>query len=116
MDLGAITQTTEYRLGIALALGLLVGVERERRKGAGAHRAAAGIRTFAMVTLLGALASLAPIALLALAFAGVVALTVLAYGRNRESDPGATTEVALLVMFDDPTITTSRLFPACENR
>ncbi len=94
-----ITQTTEYRLGIALALGLLVGVERERRKGAGAQRAAAGIRTFAMVTLLGALASLAPTALLATAFLGIVALTVLAYGRSRESDPGATTEVALLVMF-----------------
>ena len=99
MSLGAITQTVEYRLGIALALGLLVGVERERRKGAGADRAAAGIRTFGMVALLGGVAALGPTVLLAVAFVGVVALTVLGYARRRESDPGETTEVALLVMF-----------------
>ena len=109
LNFGAITQSQEYRLGIALALGLLVGVERERRKGTGAHRASAGIRTFGIVALLGAVGALGPTALLVLAFGGVVGLTVLGYLRSRESDPGATTEVALLVMFlvgrltmDDP--------------
>ena len=99
VSFGAITQSVEYRLGIALALGLLVGVERERRKGAGPRRAAAGIRTFGVVALLGGVAALGPTLLLAVAFAGVTALTVLGYARERESDPGATTEVALLVMF-----------------
>ena len=40
------------------ALGLLIGAERERRKLAGPMRGAAGIRTFAVATLLGALALL----------------------------------------------------------
>ena len=41
---------------VALGCGLLVGIERERRKGRGPHRGAAGMRSFALVTLAGALA------------------------------------------------------------
>ncbi len=93
------TQTPEYRLGIALALGLLVGVERERRKGVGSHRAPAGIRTFAIVTLLGALAAHLSPFVLAIGFVAVVVLAAVAYARDKGADPGATTEVALLVMF-----------------
>ena len=40
------------RLGVALALGLLVGMQRER-----ASKTEAGVRTFAIVTLVGALAA-----------------------------------------------------------
>jgi uncharacterized membrane protein YhiD involved in acid resistance len=40
-------------LAAALGIGLMLGVERERRKGRGRGRAPAGIRTFALVTLLG---------------------------------------------------------------
>lgn len=82
---------------VALALGLLVGLERERRKGEGPGRGAAGVRSFALATLLGAIATHVggPWALLA-TFAGVAALTALSYARDRGDDPGVTTEIALL--------------------
>jgi len=99
VGVGGVTQTIEYRLGIALALGLLVGVERERRKGQGGHRTPAGIRTFAIVTLLGAVAALLSPVLTAIGFVGVAALAALGFAKDKSPDPGATTEVALLVMF-----------------
>jgi uncharacterized membrane protein YhiD involved in acid resistance len=43
----------EWRLAVAPSIGLPIGGERERRKGKGADRGAAGIRTFALVALLG---------------------------------------------------------------
>ena len=42
-------------LAAALGCGLLIGVERERRKGSGPHRAFAGLRTFALTCVAGAL-------------------------------------------------------------
>ncbi|MEQ1694706.1 MAG: MgtC/SapB family protein [Hyphomicrobiaceae bacterium] len=39
---------------VALGIGLLIGIERERRKGEGPRRAAAGLRTFAITSFLGA--------------------------------------------------------------
>ncbi|HET9448624.1 MAG TPA: MgtC/SapB family protein, partial [Steroidobacteraceae bacterium] len=42
-------------LGVALAIGLLIGIERERSKGSGPHRGVAGLRTFALTSLAGAL-------------------------------------------------------------
>jgi uncharacterized membrane protein YhiD involved in acid resistance len=41
---------------VALGAGLLIGIERERRKGAGPDRALAGVRTFTLTSLAGALA------------------------------------------------------------
>jgi uncharacterized membrane protein (DUF4010 family) len=84
-------------LSVALGIGLGVGAERERRKGRGAGRAAAGIRTFTVAALLGAVAQLLGGAVLAVAVAGVGALAVLAYRRSAAADPGLTTEVALLL-------------------
>ena len=43
---------------LALGIGLLIGLERERRKGEGPDRGAAGIRSFALVSVSGALAQL----------------------------------------------------------
>ncbi len=92
-------------LAVALGVGLLVGIERERRKGSGPGRGAAGMRTFALVTLAGALAqSLAPGALVAVGALAVATLAALAYWRGARSsdaagDPGLTTEVALLVAY-----------------
>jgi uncharacterized membrane protein (DUF4010 family) len=75
-------------------------VERERRKGTGRHRAAAGIRTFALVALLGGLAeSAGGAAVVAVAGAFVGAAAVAAYLRTDREDPGMTTEVALMVCF-----------------
>ena len=43
---------------MALGIGLLIGLGRERRKGEGPDRRAAGIRSFALVAVGGALAQL----------------------------------------------------------
>ena len=45
-------------LASALGCGLLMGIERERRKGRGPHRALAGVRSFTLVSLAGAVAAL----------------------------------------------------------
>ena len=45
-----------FNLSVALGIGLLVGAERERRKGPDKHRSAAGIRTFALSALVGGVA------------------------------------------------------------
>jgi uncharacterized membrane protein (DUF4010 family) len=87
-------------IAVALGAGLLVGVERERRKGEGPERSAAGVRTFAITALLAVLAALSESTLL-LGFSafGVIALTVVSYLRSRSDDPGLTTEVALIATF-----------------
>jgi uncharacterized membrane protein (DUF4010 family) len=84
--------------GLALGIGLLIGAERERRKGVGPARAPMGIRTFASVSLLGAVSfSLGDSTLLAVMAFAVAGLSVMAYRFSHEQDPGLTTEVALLL-------------------
>ncbi len=97
MDIPSLFQ----QLGIALGLGLLVGLQRES-----AASSLAGVRTFPLVTVLGTICGL-----LSQAFggwilaAGIIALTVIIYvGKIIEMskghpDPGITTEVAALLMF-----------------
>ena len=85
-------------LAVALGIGLLVGVERERRKGEGPSRSFAGLRTFANASLAGGVSFMAGgILLLATATAGVAILTAAAYRLTRGDDPGLTTEVALIL-------------------
>jgi len=85
------------RFGVALGIGLLIGLERERSKGEGPARRPAGIRTFALASLFGAVAfELGGVVLLAVAMAGVAALTLLSRASSRETDPGLTTEIGLL--------------------
>lgn len=87
-------------LAVALGCGLLVGVERERRKGSGPARRFAGLRSFALVSLLGAMAALTGVPGLVVAGAAFVAgLALLAYARDRSDDPGITTEVALMLTY-----------------
>lgn len=90
-------------LGIALGLGLLVGLQRQR-----ADSRMAGIRTFPLITLLGTVC-----ALLSSAFGGwVVAAGFLTVGvliavsnqaklrsEDKEPEPGQTTEAAALLMY-----------------
>lgn len=93
-------QGTLTSLALALGLGLLIGVERERRKGQGPTRQFAGVRSFTLVALLGAvLQLLGQVWLTAVAGALVAALVVVAYWRDRSNDPGVTTEVALFLTF-----------------
>lgn len=85
-------------LAVALGIGLLIGAERERRKGRGPSRAPAGIRTFSVASLAGFIGfTVGSELLLAVTTAGVIALTGLAYWRAREGDPGLTTEIALIL-------------------
>lgn len=96
-------------LGLAAALGggLLIGLERERRKGRGDRREAAGIRSFALAALGGGLAqTLQQPAVVALGALLVAALAAVAYWKSRERvlgqpapDPGLTTELALFITY-----------------
>ena len=85
-------------LAVALGIGLLIGAERERRKGEGPSRSPAGIRTFSITSLVGAISFIVGgEVLLAIATAGVILLTAAAYWRGHEDDPGLTTEIALIL-------------------
>lgn len=84
---------------MALGVGLLVGGERERRKRERPGGWSAGIRTFAVASIAGAISfMLGGVPLLAVAAGAVTVFTALAYWRTRDdSDPGITTEVALVL-------------------
>lgn len=85
---------------VALGGGLLIGIERERRKGTTAHRALAGVRTFTLAAVSGALAQgLGQPWLVAAGAALVLALVAIGYWRDRSRDPGVTTEIALFVTY-----------------
>ncbi len=81
---------------VAIGIGLLIGLERERHKGDGPAREPAGIRTFAIAALLGALTAQLHVAMLALAFGAVAVWLAISHYRRGQTDPGLTTEVALL--------------------
>jgi uncharacterized membrane protein (DUF4010 family) len=86
------------RLGAALAVGLLIGIERERSKGQGPRRAAAGVRTFTLIALTGAISLELGGLPTFLVIAGVVGVfAALSYVRSFRHDPGLTTEVAMIV-------------------
>lgn len=83
----------------ALGIGLLVGLERERRKGEGSDRDFAGLRTFAATALLGYVGlTLGGVPLLAAIALCLVVLVAIAYWRSTRADPGLTTEIALLLV------------------
>ncbi|WP_338693315.1 DUF4010 domain-containing protein [Bradyrhizobium sp. 26S5] len=83
---------------VALGIGLLIGLERERRKGEGPKRSPAGLRTFAAASLAGAISVMVGgKGLLALVTAGTIILTAIAYLRSRNDDPGLTSETALVL-------------------
>jgi len=89
-------------LGLAASLGagLLIGIERERRKGSGPQRALAGARTFTLAALAGAMAqAMQQPWLVAIGAFLIFALTAIGYWRDRSSDPGITTELALFVTY-----------------
>ncbi len=82
----------------ALGIGLLIGAERERRMAHDTGRAPAGIRTFAISSLVGAVSVLAGGELLLVtATVGVFALAGLAYWRSKGEEVGLTTEIALVM-------------------
>lgn len=97
------------QLGIALGLGLLVGLQREWAK-----PEAAGIRTFGLITVLGTVCALLAqryggwvLAGGMVALGGLMVVAHLRRERTPKNHPGATTEVAALLMF-----TVGALLPA----
>ncbi|SDZ47672.1 Uncharacterized membrane protein, DUF4010 family [Variovorax sp. YR634] len=87
-------------LAVALGIGVLVGIERERRKGDGDRRAAAGLRTFAIVALAGAVAQILPVPVLVpIGGALVATLAAVSHWKSRSQDPGMTTEIALFATY-----------------
>lgn len=87
-------------LALALGLGLLIGVERERSKGVGPNRRFAGIRTFTLAALSGAGTQLLGQHWLVLVAALLVAgLALVSHFKDRSRDPGVTTEIALFLAF-----------------
>jgi len=89
------------RYVVALAIGLLMGLERERNPAA-----KAGLRTFALTALLGALAAhlgtaLDAIWLIPVGLLLVGAMMIAAYLRDpvEDGDPGTTTEAALMLCY-----------------
>ena len=89
------------QIGVALGLGLLVGLQRES-----VASPLAGIRTFAMLTVLGAVTGMIATEfggwVVGAAILGLVGLMVvgnLAAMHTDQPDPGLTTEVAMMLMF-----------------
>jgi uncharacterized membrane protein (DUF4010 family) len=89
------------QLGLALLLGLLVGLQRERTESS-----LAGIRTFPMITLLGTLCAQLGLRygewIMAVGLAAMAAQFVLGNLvriKSGDLDPGLTTEMAGLVMY-----------------
>ena len=86
------------KFATALGIGLLIGAERERHRRGDDASFPAGIRTFAVASLLGAVSlELGNELLLAVGLLAVAALTVIGYLRTGDHDPGLTTEAALLL-------------------
>lgn len=90
------------RFAVAIGLGVLLGLERERTKG---EDGGAGVRTFALIALSGAIAGYlgANLGLDWLALAMFVAVAALIIGMYvitaRRGDTGITTEVSALLAF-----------------
>ena len=94
-------------MGTAHGLGLLVGLQREWLQ-----KRVAGIRTFALLTLFGALTGLLGlmqggwvIAAALVAFSALVVVGTLREMRDKDTDSGLTTEMAMLVIFTTGMIT-----------
>lgn len=86
-------------LGEALALGLLVGIERYRGREPG-EKKSAGVRTFTILCLLGALCGILDnTAFTTATFLAVAALALIGYSRSPNDSLGFTTELAALSVF-----------------
>jgi uncharacterized membrane protein (DUF4010 family) len=93
-----ISATQLTGLATALGIGLLIGLERERRKSSGGGRAPGGVRTFPIAAMLGAIAEITGGSLiLATAIVSVDTFATISYLRAEDSDPGITTEIALVL-------------------
>ena len=92
------------RLLVAILAGFLIGLDRERAEVRKQHQLFAGIRTFSLIAIAGAVPALmlerwGPVPLVA-SFIAVAGVTIVAYLRSSAAGAiGSTTEVAALVTF-----------------
>jgi len=90
------------RFAVAIALGMLIGLERERSK---SEEGGAGVRTFALIALTGAIAGYLgkTLELDWLALSIFIAVAALIIGQyvvtSLRGDPGMTTEISALLAF-----------------
>lgn len=89
------------KVSLALGLGLLVGLQRER-----VQSPLAGIRTFALITVLGTVCALVEshfggwfVGMGIISLAALLVVGNLAQPGVKEADPGLTTEIAALLMY-----------------
>lgn len=93
------------RLGVAVAVGLLIGLQRQFAKQHDADDMFAGARTFALIALMGGASTLLTIRFdtilpVVFGFAAVAAIVGIGYlGGVRSGSMGLTTEMAALVTF-----------------
>jgi len=92
------------RILVALLIGFLIGVDRERAEMRKHRRVFAGVRTFPLIALIGAvsieLIDVAGPLLPLVSFAAVGTVALISYLRSSaQGDIGATTEIAALVTF-----------------
>lgn len=83
-------------LAVALGIGLLIGAERERSKGNGGDSTIAGVRTFTIASLLGAVSTSINFWLLVVSIICVTIFVATAYFTRKDNDPGLTTEISLV--------------------
>jgi uncharacterized membrane protein (DUF4010 family) len=83
-------------LAVALGIGLLIGAERERSKADGGDRTIAGVRTFTIASLLGAVSTSVNFWLLVVSIICVTVFVATAYFTRRDEDPGLTTDISLV--------------------
>ena len=93
-------ELANYRhLGTALAIGLLVGVERYKARQE-QQRESAGVRTFAVIALMGAAGSLVgEISVTLTCFTALAVLLGIGYVRSTDASLGLTTELSALLVF-----------------
>jgi uncharacterized membrane protein (DUF4010 family) len=86
-------------LATALGVGLLIGAERESRRNEDGPPLVAGVRTFTLISLSGAITAIIgmPAVVAGALFIGLAA--VMSYRADHGSGPGLTTEVAMFITF-----------------
>ena len=105
-----------FALGTAVAVGLLIGLEREQTRPEQGEQGAslfAGVRTYPIIALIGGLATMLEAAsmwLPLIALAGVIALVAISYANDVKAgrDHGVTTEASVIATYLLGALATSR--------
>ncbi len=85
-------------MAVALGIGLLIGIERERSIAEATTPALAGVRSFTLLCVLGATATLFEPWVLGVLLFAVAALVTVSYAHTTQRDPGITTELTTLLV------------------